>query len=722
VNSVLNKIISSLLITIVLLVIYPHQSIIAQSTYILTVNYDDEKGSVILDPPGGIYVFMMSVNITAVAADGWSFTEWSGNVSGMDNPLTITMDGDKTVTANFARSSYTLTINIIGSGSVTKDPDQSEYKPGTNVDITAVAADGWSFTGWSGNVSGMDNPLTITMDEDKTVTATFIEKKYKLTINIFGSGSVTKDPNQLEYNSGASVNMTAEPADGWTFAGWSGSISGTALSQAIIMDSDKIVTANFTQAKYTLTVNIDGSGNIRKDPDQLEYNSGASVNMTAEPADGWTFAGWSGSINGTANPQNIIIDTNKTVTASFTQNTYNLTINVIGNGEVAKNPDQVAYIYGAEVQLSAIPHSGWVFDSWSGALTGHENTKSVTVNDNFTIQANFKIQASGGGDLPVGGGGGTVIIPGGPGTTQLTPYTNSSGLFVLETAVKSEDNMVMLYISKGVLGQTKEKVPLKSVQVIPISSPGPVSQGYRLIGKTYEITPEGANFSPSISLAIYYDLTSLPGDIDIDSISIVFFNSDTSSWETIPSILDKTESSFTASINHFSIFTLSGKEKESPVITIPPWVEQPHFSISDLSVNPALASYEQTISISINVNNSGKVSGEFEATLKINGTVESRKSSSIAAGADAVIVFYVTRNEPGDYIVDINGMNASFSIKQVPTANSTSQVTDTTGPIGQGRSNPSEGRQMVWGALIFSSISIIVILLVVLIINKRKTI
>jgi hypothetical protein len=85
------------------------------------------------------------------------------------------MDGDKTVTANFTEipPEYTLTVNIVGNGSVTLDPASGPYVAGTEVELTAVAATDWEFSGWSGDLSGDMNPTTITMDSDKMVTATF---------------------------------------------------------------------------------------------------------------------------------------------------------------------------------------------------------------------------------------------------------------------------------------------------------------------------------------------------------------------------------------------------------------------------------------------------------------------------------------------------------------------------------------------------------------------
>jgi len=71
---------------------------------------------------------------------------------------------------------YTLTVNVAGSGSVTLSPSGGIYADGTQVTLTPVPANGWAFSQWDGDLSGSENPTTINMDADKTVTATFVQK------------------------------------------------------------------------------------------------------------------------------------------------------------------------------------------------------------------------------------------------------------------------------------------------------------------------------------------------------------------------------------------------------------------------------------------------------------------------------------------------------------------------------------------------------------------
>ncbi len=69
---------------------------------------------------------------------------------------------------------YGLTVTTVGQGTVTLNPSGSTFDQGTVVTLTAAADSGWTFSGWSGDLTGSTNPETITMDSNKSVTATFV--------------------------------------------------------------------------------------------------------------------------------------------------------------------------------------------------------------------------------------------------------------------------------------------------------------------------------------------------------------------------------------------------------------------------------------------------------------------------------------------------------------------------------------------------------------------
>jgi uncharacterized repeat protein (TIGR02543 family) len=72
----------------------------------------------------------------------------------------------------FPDKAFVLTVNA-ENGSVTLSPEMPFYLYGQTVTLTAEAEDGYIFSGWSGGITAADNPVTLTIDSDKTVTATF---------------------------------------------------------------------------------------------------------------------------------------------------------------------------------------------------------------------------------------------------------------------------------------------------------------------------------------------------------------------------------------------------------------------------------------------------------------------------------------------------------------------------------------------------------------------
>ena len=227
------------------------------------------------------------------------------------------MNGNKSVTAHFTANQYSLTITNDGSGSVTKNPNQATYTYGQVVTLTAIPTTGWSFSSWTGDLTGSQNPKTITMDGNKAVTAHFTANQYSLTITIDGSGSVTKNPNQATYTYGQVVTLTAVPGTGWAFSSWSGNLTGSTNPASITMNGNKSVTAHFTANQYSLTITNDGSGSVTKNPDQATYTYGQIVTLTAVPITGWSFSSWTGDITGSQNPKTITMNANKAVTAHF---------------------------------------------------------------------------------------------------------------------------------------------------------------------------------------------------------------------------------------------------------------------------------------------------------------------------------------------------------------------------------------------------------------------
>lgn len=140
---------------------------------------------------------------------------------------------------------------------------------------------------------------------------------------------------------------------------------------------------------YSLVVNAT-NGTVAKSPNQLTYNSGTNVLLTATPLVGFTFSSWSGDATGTDNPLTVTVNGDKNITANFTSNVGNFTLNVTAiNGKVTKNPNQLTYPNGTNVILTPVPNAGYVFDSWSGDASGSLSPKTINMNGDKNVTANF---------------------------------------------------------------------------------------------------------------------------------------------------------------------------------------------------------------------------------------------------------------------------------------------------------------------------------------------
>ncbi|MBW2472284.1 MAG: hypothetical protein JRE18_09410, partial [Deltaproteobacteria bacterium] len=264
----------------------------------------------------GTYVNLQAPQYVGTGALRKRFTSWSGSVSSTSWLITLTMTGNKTVTANYVADpvTYTLTTSTTGSGSVSADPVGGTYVAGTEVTLTAAPAAGWDFVGWQGDLSGSVNPDTIVMEGNKSVTAVFELTTY--TLSVISSGvagvsisSTTGHGGTTNYiktvNDGTTVTLTAPVIAGKTFTGWTGSMTSANATLSFSMNANSTVVANYETTTYTLSTSTTGSGSVSADPSGGTYASGTVVTLTAIPEAGWHFDQWQGNLTGSANPDTL---------------------------------------------------------------------------------------------------------------------------------------------------------------------------------------------------------------------------------------------------------------------------------------------------------------------------------------------------------------------------------------------------------------------------------
>jgi len=158
------------------------------------------------------------------------------------------MNGDVTETANFvAIAQYSLTLIVDGQGS-TVPTGTTTHSSGEQVQCTATPASHNHFVTWSGDYTGTQNPVIITMSGNKIIYAHFAPDVCTLTITVEppGTGAVTTTPSP-PYTYNQQVTLTPHPNSQYTFDHWSGDLSGSDNPATLYMTGNKAVTATFEQ-------------------------------------------------------------------------------------------------------------------------------------------------------------------------------------------------------------------------------------------------------------------------------------------------------------------------------------------------------------------------------------------------------------------------------------------------------------------------------------------
>ena len=308
-------------------------------------------------------------------------------------------------------STPTLTVGKSGNGSGTitgtgihcGDDCVESYASGTAVSLSAAPATGSGFSGWT--PTSCANAFNI--NANTLCTAAFTLNRYTLTVNTSGTGTGTvSGGGTFDYNT--SVTPGAVATAGSTFAGWSPSSCGSAFP----LTSNTTCTAIFNEipVSHQLTVSVSGSGSVLSDPAGIScssancnayFNKNTKVLLTATPAAGYYFTGWSNGCFG-KDACSVTMDAAKTVTATFSQspaNTVNLTVIKTGKGKVSGwdgtgiNCGAVCkypYPKNTLVKLEAKGDTGNTFMTWAGACLPGKGYCEVMMTGDLTVTADFK--------------------------------------------------------------------------------------------------------------------------------------------------------------------------------------------------------------------------------------------------------------------------------------------------------------------------------------------
>ena len=340
----------------------------------------------------GNFQFGEDVTLTATPTlDGYSFESWSGDINSTLNPLTVNVDSNLSLTANFSLNTYSLTVSAGTGGAVS---GEGNFPYGTLAVISAVPKTGYSFNGWMGN--GITDPdstsTTVEMTENRAISASFAVNRFSLKVLSSTGGSISGNGN---FSHGSTPSITATPDEGFYFTEWLGEgvVEPNALISSILMTEDRIATAIFSPNEYTLNLSSSGSGEALGEGN---YTHGQIVSITANPKNGYQFETWSGNIDGNLSSpsRTIIMDSNKSIFAQFIpveENSFVLSIlsNPVTGGSSFGSG---TYSPNTFAPITAEPLTGYEFVSWTG--TGIQDLNSSQTNieviETNTITANFQ--------------------------------------------------------------------------------------------------------------------------------------------------------------------------------------------------------------------------------------------------------------------------------------------------------------------------------------------
>jgi hypothetical protein len=304
----------------------------------------------------------------------------------------------------------------IGTYTVYVSVDGGEYTPWlTNTPLTSS-----TYTGTHGHTyrfysRAADNAGNTEPPKTSAEATTLLKISHTLGVSKTGTGSgtVTSSPSGIScgstcsapFDEGTVVNLTATPATGSTFTGWSGGGCSGSGACTVTLGVNTSVNAVFTLNKYTLTGTVTGTGSGTIAAQGLSctgntctgiYDYNTTVTVTATPSAKSVFSGWSGCDSASGNTCVIKMTSAKAISAGFTL-LKGLTVTKEGKGVVTSSPGGIScgetcsalYMPATVVSLTPAPDPGYAFAYWSGACMGKMPVCTVTMNADTAVQAVF---------------------------------------------------------------------------------------------------------------------------------------------------------------------------------------------------------------------------------------------------------------------------------------------------------------------------------------------
>ena len=320
---------------------------------------------------GGSYNYLSQVALAAVPAPHYHFTMWNDSIE--DNPRTITVTRDTTLTAHFAIDRHTIGVNTANATQgTTSGSDTVDYN--TAVWISATPNYGYHFSQW--NDGNSSNPRRVVVSQDTVFTASFAPNQYTATCmaNDNSRGSVTSAGGS--YNYLTSITFTAVPGANYHFLRWSNGSTDNPITFTLTQDTT--LTAIFVGLTANVDDNTMGTATHTKTANLVEV-------VTAMPNYGYHFVQWQDG--NTDNPRTVTLTQDTVLTAYFSVNTYYLTL-VSNDTTMGTVSGSGSYNYLTQVTFTATANEHHHFVQWNDGNT--TNPRLITLTSDTTFIAQFE--------------------------------------------------------------------------------------------------------------------------------------------------------------------------------------------------------------------------------------------------------------------------------------------------------------------------------------------
>jgi hypothetical protein len=238
------------------------------------------------------------------------------------------------------------------------------------------------------------------------------------------------------------------------------------------------------------------------------------------------------------------------------------------------------------------------------------------------------------------------------GFIDISRYLDARGRTTVDITLTSADSLATIFIPRGTNTLDAKGNPLESIEIIVVWLPPPPA-GYKMVGPAYDCLPDGATFEPYITLTFTYNEADIPDRVSEEELVMAYH--DGAKWVFLPATIDTITNAASAYVEHFTPFAILAK--------LPPPLPAPAvLGVSQLSVTPGEVEPGQKVTISATVSNTGGTEDTYEATLKIDGVVETTKKVTVAAGGSQPVSFSVSRDEAGTYKVALDGLSGAFVV------------------------------------------------------------